>query len=137
MAIVELTRSTQEKPHPLSDIAEKCGISLSYLEQLVAALRKHKIVKSFRGPGGGYILAKPLTNILISDVLMAAEDSIPAKRNEQNKKEKASPCPPTDLLWEHISEVLYESLKEISIDEILRESKEKTPYSRKKIVKAA
>ncbi|MCD8520575.1 MAG: Rrf2 family transcriptional regulator [Alphaproteobacteria bacterium] len=69
MAMIEIGRSTGKRPVPLSDIAGTTNISLSYLEQLIAGLRRHGLVKSYRGPGGGYTLGKAANDIPVSDIL--------------------------------------------------------------------
>ncbi|MCD8493980.1 MAG: Rrf2 family transcriptional regulator [Alphaproteobacteria bacterium] len=86
VAMVEIGRDGKKAPVPLSDIAETTNISLSYLEQLIAGLRRHGLVTSYRGPGGGYTLAKPAQSIAVSDILKAAEDSTPAKRHSGEKR---------------------------------------------------
>ncbi len=119
MAMVSLAKSDQGKPVPLSQIARDGHISISYLEQLIAALRRHKLVKSYRGPGGGYILGRTISNISVSDILMAAEDSTPAKRIARNKEIKADHCPKTHALWNHIGKILYLSFKDVSLQDVL------------------
>jgi Rrf2 family transcriptional regulator, iron-sulfur cluster assembly transcription factor len=120
MAMVELGKNGEGKPMPLSEIAKNGDISLSYLEQLIAGLRRQGLVKSYRGPGGGYCLTKPTTDILVSDILIAAEDSTPAKRNAGNDEEKTSHCPHTQDLWSTIGEILFVSLKHISLADVLK-----------------
>lgn len=119
MAMVELAKNGEEKPTPLSDIADKGNISLSYLEQLIAGLRRQKLVKSYRGPGGGYSLAKPASDIMVSDILIAAEDSTPAKRNSKNETSKAGQCEITNKLWDHIGHILYNTLSGLSLAQLL------------------
>ena len=115
--MVELAKQQEMKPAPLSGIAERSQISLSYLEQLISGLRKHGLVKSYRGPGGGYVLKKPANDIVISEILIAAEDITPAKRNKAKKPvadESAS-------LWDHIGEFLYTKLKTLTLADVLKE----------------
>jgi Rrf2 family iron-sulfur cluster assembly transcriptional regulator len=117
MAMVELAQSEKQKPVPLSDIAERGDISLSYLEQLIAGLRRHGLVRSYRGPGGGYVLAKTVDEIMVSDILIAAEDSTPAKKKRASSKKEKSPQ--TQNLWSHIEEFLYGHLKDISLSDMM------------------
>ncbi len=110
------------KPHtptPLSDIAQQGNISLSYLEQLIAGLRRHGLVKSVRGPGGGYTLARPANTISIPDILIAAEDSIPAKKNPQGQNKEGS-CPYTNALWDKAGGILFAGLKTTTLADILK-----------------
>lgn len=117
VAMIEIGRSNKKTPVPLSDIAETTNISLSYLEQLIAGLRRHGLVTSYRGPGGGYTLAKPAQNIAVSDILKAAEDSTPAKRISGDKRlGKSSPAL---VLWDYIGEILNDNLRQVSLSDVL------------------
>ncbi len=78
MAMVDLARNSKENPVSLSDIADRQGISLSYLEQLFSCLRKEGLVRSIRGPGGGYHLSKNIDDISISSVILAVDEPLTA-----------------------------------------------------------
>jgi Rrf2 family iron-sulfur cluster assembly transcriptional regulator len=81
MAMVDLCGESQSgKPTALSDIASRQEISLSYLEQLFSKLRKGGLVKSSRGPGGGYRLAEPAGRIRIGDIIFAVDEPITTTR---------------------------------------------------------
>ena len=80
MAVVDLAKQNSTKPVSLSDIAGRQEISLSYLEQLFAKLRRAGIVNSVRGPGGGYSLASPAEDTRISDIIVAVDEPIRATR---------------------------------------------------------
>lgn len=118
MAMIEIGRAHGKKPVPLSDIAQTTDISLSYLEQLIAGLRRHGLVRSYRGPGGGYALGKPANDIVVSDILAAAEDSTPARRNAADKRTATQD--PTLLLWDYIGEVLHNNLRKVSLHDVLQ-----------------
>lgn len=75
-AIVDLAYYSQDKPVTLHDIAEREDISINYLEQLFAKLRRNSIVNSVRGPGGGYVLAKKAEDIKIGEIVEAVEESL-------------------------------------------------------------
>ncbi|PTB83062.1 Fe-S cluster assembly transcriptional regulator IscR, partial [Pseudidiomarina aestuarii] len=79
-AMLDVALHTQDGPVPLADISERQGISLSYLEQLFARLRKQGLVSSVRGPGGGYRLGLEAHAISISAVIQAVDESIDATR---------------------------------------------------------
>lgn len=68
MAMTDLAKHSEGRPVSLADIASRQEISLSYLEQLFARLRRAELVRSVRGPGGGYLLARTLEETRISDV---------------------------------------------------------------------
>lgn len=74
-AMLDLAIHAQSNPVSLQDISGRQGISLSYLEQLFAKLRRHSLVKSVRGPGGGYQLQTPANQIVIASVIDAVNES--------------------------------------------------------------
>ena len=78
MAMVDLASTSKGQPVALADIAERQEISLSYLEQLFAKLRKGGLVKSVRGPGGGYLLGRGTEDVKISDIILAVDEPIKA-----------------------------------------------------------
>ena len=79
-AILDLTFSSNGRPVRLQEISERQKISLHYLEQLFRKLRKGSVVKSVRGPGGGYVLSRSMDEISIRDVLQSVGENInPAK----------------------------------------------------------
>jgi len=80
MAMVDLETHSKGAPTTLADVAERQEISLSYLEQLFGHLRRGKLVKSVRGPGGGYLLAREAAEIRVADVIMAVDEPIKATR---------------------------------------------------------
>ena len=82
-AMLELSMNP-EKPLTLSSLAQSQGISISYLEQIFALLRKEHLVKSTRGPGGGYSLGKPLEEISIGDIVQAINKGATGKKKEMN-----------------------------------------------------
>ena len=80
MAMADLARQSDGRPVALADIAERQDISLSYLEQLFGKLRRGAQVKSVRGPGGGYMLARPADEMRVSDIILAVDETIKATR---------------------------------------------------------
>ena len=80
MAMVDLAQHSKGNPVSLAEIAERQEISLSYLEQLFAMLRKGGLVTSVRGPGGGYLLARDRSLTRISDIILAVDEPIRATR---------------------------------------------------------
>lgn len=122
MAMVELAQKDGKNPVPLAEIAESGNISLSYLEQLFAGLKKNGLVKSYRGPGGGYVLAKPAQEILVSDILVSAEDCVPARRSSNDDNPSAYGNPQTHELWSHIGSILYACMRHVSLDDVTSQS---------------
>jgi Rrf2 family iron-sulfur cluster assembly transcriptional regulator len=80
MAMVDLAKHSEGQPVVLADIADRQVISLSYLEQLFAKLRVAGLVKSVRGPGGGYLLGHAAEETRISDIILAVDEPIRATR---------------------------------------------------------
>lgn len=128
MAMVELSANGFEKPMPLSEIAGRSNISLSYLEQLIAALRRNGLVVSHRGPGGGYLLAKMPDQIPVADILKAAEDCVPAKRQTSNS---STINDQTRELFKHIGEILHVCLSKVSLADVLDRRLHANPHMMK------
>ena len=110
MAMVDLARHAQAKPVSLSDIAARQEISLSYLEQLFARLRRAGLVKSVRGPGGGYRLARGSTETRVSEIILAVDEPIKATRCTEmgatGCRADRSKCLTHDL-WEELGNQIH------------------------------
>ncbi len=121
-AMVDLTKMQDGRPVPLSDIAARRQISLSYLEQMFAGLRRHGLVKSHRGPGGGYRLGKPANEISVAAIIRAAEDSPTAQRNRQAAPRRfaQSDCPSVKL-WDSMNGLIFQLLDHVSLDDVVAE----------------
>ncbi|MDT4332683.1 Fe-S cluster assembly transcriptional regulator IscR [Methylomonas sp. MED-D] len=118
-AMLDLAYHSQSNPVTLTDIATRQTISLSYLEQLFARLRKAGMVKGVRGPGGGYTLSRNAREINIADIIEAVDEPVDStkcggKANCHNDQ----PCLTHDL-WMGLSEQIREYLKEISLGQLL------------------
>ena len=118
-AMLDLAFHSQKKPVTLTDIATRQTISLSYLEQLFARLRRANMVKGIRGPGGGYTLAGKASDINIADIIAAVDEPIDATKcggeaNCQNEKS----CLTHDL-WMGLSEQIRGYLKGITLAQLL------------------
>jgi len=104
----------------LADIARRQGISLSYLEQLFAKLRRSGLVESVRGPGGGYSLARPPAEISVADIILAINENIDATRcGGQRNCQDDAPCL-THQLWEDLSARIYEFLNGITLGDLVQ-----------------
>lgn len=106
----------------LADIAARQQISLSYLEQLFARLRRKGLVKSVRGPGGGYRLASPACDTRIADIVLAVDEPLratrcgkPAGRGCMMGGERCS----THDLWEEMGRQLHSYLASVSLADVL------------------
>lgn len=121
MAMVDLSSHSQGSPVALADIAERQEISLSYLEQLFGKLRKGGLVKSVRGPGGGYLLARPAGQMRISDIILAVDEPIQTTRCSpgtpagcHNNKGRCL----THDLWEELGNQIYLYLSSVSLADV-------------------
>ena len=121
MAMVDLAMQESKKPVNLSQIAERQEISLAYLEQLFTKLRRAKLVKSIRGPGGGYQLSYPSTNIRIYDIIMAVDESIEVTRCKPDGAlsciSKGSRCLTHDL-WDELGRQIHLYLNSVTLEDI-------------------
>lgn len=115
MAICDLATSTDGRPVALAEIAERQDISLSYLEQLFAKLRRAGVVKSVRGPGGGYLPARPLKDITIASIVAAVEQTDAAEKAVPVSEQK----PVTHDLWEQLGNQVHWFLKRVSVADVL------------------
>ncbi len=122
MAMADLARHSTGQPVVLAEIANRQDISLSYLEQLFAKLRRGNLVKSVRGPGGGYLLARMAGDIRISDVILAVDEPIKATRCELGSPRGCLPssgrCITHDL-WEGLSRQIHLYLGSVSLDDVI------------------
>lgn len=118
-AMLDLALHAQKGPVSLSDISERQSISVSYLEQLFAKLRKSALVSSVRGPGGGYQLAHLADQIYVADIIDAVDESVDATRcGGQGDCQKGVTCL-THELWTDLSEQIHHFLANISLQELL------------------
>ena len=118
-AMLDLAIHHGNGPIALADIAQRQGISLSYLEQLFSRLRKQSLVSSVRGPGGGYNLARGASQIHIAEVIAAVDENVDTTRcggahNCQNE----GPCLTHDL-WHDLSTRIYDYLNRISLQDLV------------------
>jgi Rrf2 family iron-sulfur cluster assembly transcriptional regulator len=112
----------QSKPVALADIAERQDISLSYLEQLFAKLRRGGLVTSVRGPGGGYRLARPSSELRIADIIVAVDEPIAATRCRPNGTtgctKTGARCVTHDL-WEELGQQIHVFLSSVSLADVV------------------
>lgn len=119
-AMLDLALHSGSGPVSLADISLRQGISLSYLEQLFARLRQHSLVKSVRGPGGGYQLMRESELISVAEVVNAVSESLDATRCEgQGNCHEGSVCL-THHLWQDLSSQIYQFLNGISLGDLVQ-----------------
>lgn len=111
-AMLDLALQQNARPTPLSAIAERQGLSLSYLEQLFSALRRNGLVSSIRGPGGGYLLAEGPDAISISRIIKAVNEPMTGRRPRNE------PCYLSQV-WDELSMEIEQYLDSVSLSDVL------------------
>jgi len=119
-AMLDLAMHQGKGPITLADIAQRQGISLSYLEQLFSRLRKQSLVSSVRGPGGGYTLGRDAGSIFVAEVISAVDENVDTTRcagahNCQDNQQ----CLTHDL-WQDLSARIYDYLNQISLEDLMQ-----------------
>jgi len=117
-AMVDLNKE-QDGPVTLAAISERQFISLSYLEQLFRCLRESGLVRSVRGPGGGYLLAKEAEDITIADIIRAVNEPVRTTMCENGVRgcHKGNRCD-THQLWESLGQHIYRFLDAVSLAQV-------------------
>jgi len=118
-AMLDLALRYDKGAVTLADIARRQGISLSYLEQLFAKLRRSGLVDSVRGPGGGYTLAMEPTKISVAEIIMAINENIDATRCGGEKNCHGDEACLTHQLWEDLSTRIHEFLSGITLGDLV------------------
>jgi Rrf2 family transcriptional regulator, iron-sulfur cluster assembly transcription factor len=123
MAMADLaTHEAGMRPVSLADIAERQEISLSYLEQLFAKLRRNGLVTSVRGPGGGYRLSRQAGEMRVSDIIMAVDEPIEATRCKLGSAKgcggSGGRCITHDL-WEELGHQIHRFLSGVTLADVV------------------
>ena len=116
-AMMELALRDSQGPVTLADISVEQSISVSYLEQLFARLRNHGLVTGMRGPGGGYCLRRPASEITIAEILSAVDDAMPARRERIPGEE----WPQSVIMWNQLSARIYDYLDGLTLSEAVNQ----------------
>ncbi len=127
-AMADLAMRGGRGPVTLATISERQKISLSYLEQLFGKLRRNNIVASVRGPGGGYYLARPGSEISIADIVVAVDEPIDSTkcRGMRNCHGENQPCITHDL-WVGLNENILGYLRGITLQQLIDSHNQKKP----------
>jgi len=125
-AMVDLALRGDEGPVALAGISERQQISLSYLEQLFGKLRRHRLVDSVRGPGGGYCIARPLSQVSVADIIRAVDEPLDATQcgGKENCQEEHR-CMTHDL-WATLNTKMYEYLSSVSLGDLVASQRQKS-----------
>jgi Rrf2 family iron-sulfur cluster assembly transcriptional regulator len=118
-AMLDLAMQRSRDPVTLAEISQRQKISLSYLEQLFSKLRRHSLVDSLRGPGGGYRLAKDMGQVSVAEIIVAVDEPIDA--TQCGGKEDClddQKCITHDL-WTKLNEHIYDYLASVTLKQLI------------------
>ncbi|MDC0434113.1 Fe-S cluster assembly transcriptional regulator IscR [bacterium] len=118
-AMLDLALHGQDGPVPLAEISSRQEISLSYLEQLFSKLRKHGLVVSTRGPGGGYSVSRDLSAVAVSEIIGAVNESVDATQCGGKENCHSHGRCLTHDLWEGLSTQIEEFLSSVSLQDMI------------------
>ena len=126
--VLDLALNSTGSPVRLSEISKRQGISLKYLEKLIRELKMAGLVKSVRGPYGGYMLAKPTKDISVGDIVRVLEGSETITDCTENddvcgRCTQAGECM-TQYIWAETGKAMFEKLDSFKIDQLIQRSNE-------------
>lgn len=120
-AMLDLAFHTETGPVTLAEISKRQDISLSYLEQLFTRLRKQQLVRSTRGPGGGYSLNKPADQLAVAEIVAAVDETVDTTRcSGASNCHDGRQCLAHEL-WDDLSQQIFGFLKGISLQDLMEE----------------
>ena len=127
-AMIDLAMRQDKGPVTLAGISTRQEISLSYLEQLFGKLRRHAIVESVRGPGGGYNLARPAGDISVAEIIIAVDEPIDAtqcggKENCHGAEQQSGSRCMTHDLWATLNTKMVDYLDSVSLKDLADQQK--------------
>lgn len=122
-AMIDLALYVGERPVTLASISERQNISLSYLEQLFAKLRRHKIVESVRGPGGGYCLGRNAVEITVADVILAVDEPLDATQCGGRENCKSDHRCMTHDLWTTLNHKMLDYLASVTLSDLVEKQR--------------
>jgi len=119
-AMIDVAMHGTKTPVTLAGVSQRQKISLSYLEQLFGKLRRHSLVESVRGPGGGYRLARAPDLISVADVIVAVDEPIDATKcgGRENCNDDGKRCM-THELWANLNQHIFGYLRSVSLAELV------------------
>ena len=118
-AMLDLAVRKDVGPVSLADISERQGISLSYLEQLFAKLRRQELVKSVRGPGGGYQLSRQANEIFVAQIVDSVDENVDATKCAGRADCQGGETCLTHELWTDLSQQIHQFLSSIDLASLI------------------
>ena len=133
-AMIDLALRQDGGPVTLAAISRRQDISLSYLEQLFGKLRRHNIVESVRGPGGGYNLARPANEVTVADIIIAVDEPMDAtqcggKENCKGTHDQSGARCMTHDLWSTLNVKMVEYLDSVSLKDLVDQQQKQNEFS--------
>ena len=122
-AMIDLSLRQHRGPVTLAGISQRQHISLSYLEQLFAKLRRHKLVESTRGPGGGYRLARPMESVTVADIISAVDEPPPPMQSGSRETGNNDQGSATHELWASLNRQMIDFLDSVSLRDLVEQQK--------------
>lgn len=122
-AMLDLALHSEKGPVALASISERQKISLSYLEQLFGKLRRHTLVSSVRGPGGGYNLGKPVDKLSVADIIIAVEEPIDSRQCEGRENCAGDRRCLTHDLWESLNDTVINYLDGVKLSGLVEKER--------------
>ena len=120
-AMLDLAFHTETGPVTLSEISKRQDISLSYLEQLFTRLRKQELVRSTRGPGGGYSLNRPADQLAVAEIVAAVDETVDTTRcSGASNCHDGHQCLAHEL-WDDLSQQIFGFLENISLHDLMQD----------------
>lgn len=121
-AMIDLALRQNNGPVTLAAISQRQQISLSYLEQLFGKLRRHELVESTRGPGGGYTLARKASDVTVADIILSVDEPLDATQcgGKENCLGDAGRCM-THELWSTLNARMVEFLQSVTLQKLVDE----------------
>src|SRR6185369_8275175 len=124
-AMMDLAMRGDDGPVALASVSERQKISLSYLEQLFGKLRRHRLVDSVRGPGGGYCIARPLTQVSVADIIRAVDQPLDATQCGGRENCHDEHRCMTHELWATLNGKMFEYLSSVSLNDLVTRHRQK------------
>jgi Rrf2 family transcriptional regulator, iron-sulfur cluster assembly transcription factor len=128
-AMIDLALHENEGPVTLAEISGRQSISLSYLEQLFGKLRRHELVGSVRGPGGGYTLAKPADTVTVAHIVTAVDEALDATQCQGRENCHDDRRCMTHDLWENLNRKMVEYLDSVSLNDLVTKQRQRAAVS--------
>jgi Rrf2 family iron-sulfur cluster assembly transcriptional regulator len=120
-AMIDVAMHSTHGPATLAGVSERQGISLSYLEQLFGKLRRHGLVASVRGPGGGYRVAAPADKVSVADIIIAVDEPIDATQCGGLENCHDDRRCMTHELWASLNTRIFDFLQSVTLAELVRQ----------------